>query len=311
MTNPTQAAASNSGESNSTDAQQMQQLQSQFSKDPAFENVQVSVTNHTALLTGTVASKDDRVRAEQLAKSLKGIRDVKDELTINANAGKPSNNPTTASGAATPDGASATATPSSASGETNTEQAGSPNNAIQQGHAATSTLPASSAPATSGGVTGAIAGAPTTNAAPSAITPGAIGANSAATAAPSNNESIENAGTLQGQIQTALQNEPTLRNDQVNVNVTENAIELSGTVQTGKEKQTADRIANSFAGNRRVRDRITVGKGGSSGLKPNSGDLGSNPAGRNQPSSPQPNQNNQNPSSNNPAANGDASSNPR
>jgi osmotically-inducible protein OsmY len=318
MTNSAQTAASNSGESNSTDAQQMQQLQSQFSQDPAFENVQVSVTNHTALLTGTVASKNDRTRAEQLAKSLKGIRNVKDDLTVNANAGKSSNNPTTASGAGTPNGTSATATTPSASGEANTEQARNPNNATNpptQSQATPSTAPASNAPVTSGGVTGAIAGPPASNIAPMATTPGAIGANAGAATpnpgASSNIESIENASTLQGQIQNALQNEPTLRNETVNVNVTESTIELSGAVQTGKEKQTADRIANSFAGNRRVRDRIIVGKGSFSGLNPNSSDLGTNPARPNQAPSSRPNQNSQNPSSNNPAANGDASSNPR
>ena len=320
----TQTATANSGESNSTDAQQMQQLQSQFSQDPAFENVQVSVTNHTALLTGTVASKNDRARAEQVAKSLKGIRDVKDELTINASAGKPNNNPTTASGAVTANGASAAAATSSAKGETSTEQASSPDhgvNATTQSQAATSAPASTGTPATSGGVTRAIAGAPATNNAPSATAPGAIGANAAAATpnagASSNIESIENAGTLQGQIQNALQNEPTLRSDSLNVNVTDSTIELSGAVQTGKEKQTADRIANSFAGNRRVRDRITVGKGGSAGLNPNSNDLGSNPTRRSQTPSSQANQNsqnpsnNQNPSANNPAANGDASSNPR
>ena len=49
------------------------------------------------------------------------------------------------------------------------------------------------------------------------------------------------------------------------MNVTDSAIELSGTVSTGKEKQTAERIAQSYAGNRKVVDRITVtGKGNES-----------------------------------------------
>lgn len=68
--------------------------------------------------------------------------------------------------------------------------------------------------------------------------------------------------TLQGQIQQALQNETTLSNDKVTTNVTDTEIELTGTVATGKDKQTAKRIAQSYAGNRKVVDHIKVtGKG--------------------------------------------------
>ena len=116
-----------------------------------------------------------------------------------------------------------------------------------------------------------------------------------------------NAAALQGQIQNALQNEPTLHNDNLSVNVADSTIELSGNVQTSREKQTARRIASSFAGNRRVRDRITVGgKGSVSGSNPNSDNMGSNPA-----TSNNPNANAQNPSAETPKTNGDASTNPR
>jgi hypothetical protein len=134
-----------------------------------------------------------------------------------------------------------------------------------------------------------------------------VGGASAATTGVSVNDTT----TLQSQIQNALQNEPTLHNDNVSVNVTENTIELGGNVQTSKEKQTARRIASSFAGNRRVKDRVTVsGKGSASNSNSSSNSLGGNPAGSTNPSS-NTNSNPQNPSANNPAANGDASSNPR
>src|SRR2546426_23730 len=71
--------------------------------------------------------------------------------------------------------------------------------------------------------------------------------------------------TLQTTIQDKLKSEPLLSSSNVNVNVTDSTIELSGTVSTGKEKQTAERIAQSYAGNRKVVDRITVtGKGNES-----------------------------------------------
>jgi hypothetical protein len=80
---------------------------------------------------------------------------------------------------------------------------------------------------------------------------------------------------LQSQIQGAIQNEPTLSGSNVNVNVTDTNIELSGTVPTGKEKQTAKRIAQSYAGNRKVVDRLTVtGRGNGANVNP-SGAAGS------------------------------------
>ena len=73
-----------------------------------------------------------------------------------------------------------------------------------------------------------------------------------------NNDSAQ----LQSQIQQAFQNESTLAGANITTNVTADTIELSGTVATGKDKQTAKRIAQSFAGNRRVVDHLTVsGKG--------------------------------------------------
>jgi len=124
---------------------------------------------------------------------------------------------------------------------------------------------------------------------------------------------VNDTATLQNQIQNALQNEPTLHNDNINVNITESTIELSGTVQTGKEKQTAQRIASSFAGNRRVRDRITVsGKGSASNSSPSSNNVGTNPASnQNNPNSNNPNNNQQNQNSNDAKPRGDASTNPR
>jgi hypothetical protein len=122
--------------------------------------------------------------------------------------------------------------------------------------------------------------------------------------------SVNDTATLQSQIQNALQSEPTLHNDNLSVNVTDSTIELGGSVQTSKEKQTARRIASSFAGNRRVKDRVTVSGRGSASNSSNPSGLGGNPAG-NSSNNPSSINNPQNPSANNPAANGDASSNPR
>ncbi len=403
------AVASKSG---AEDASLTQQVQSKFSQDPAFVNVQASVTNGTALITGTVASKADEKRANDLAKSVTGVKHVKDQLTLNPSTGasasknnnqqdvstggavsaprtqsmsmpgatNPTNgeisatstNPnsqvssitgstTTSSAMASQTAANtqnASQTPSTSQSSTTTGSAtapsiGAPNaqtsapNASTQasGSAATgenaSSLPQSNAsgeanmagqtstgapsatntPNTTGGVAGAASAPPTSTAQSTTSTQStqssSVGANAGAPAAPSMTTTgvgINDTATLQSQIQNALQNEPTLHNDSLSVNVTDNTIELGGSVQTGKEKQTAHRIASSFAGNRRVKDRITVSGRGTASSSPNSSTLGGNPASNS--SNAQTNQTNQsnnpqNPSANNPAANGDASTNPR
>ena len=62
----------------------------------------------------------------------------------------------------------------------------------------------------------------------------------------------------------------------------------SGTVATGKEKQTAKRIAQSYAGNRKVKDHLTVsGQGSSDNKNPDSST--STPPSSNSPTTPDPN----------------------
>jgi osmotically-inducible protein OsmY len=64
--------------------------------------------------------------------------------------------------------------------------------------------------------------------------------------------------TLRSQIDSALKSDPTLGNAQLSVDVNASQITLSGSVPSGKEKQTAVRIAQSYAGNRRVSDKVTL-----------------------------------------------------
>ena len=354
-TSSTQSTAPSSqtthSKSASNDGDLTQQLQTKFSQDPAFANVLVSVTKATALITGSVPAKADKKRAKELAKSISGVKHVKDELTINPSAGKSTkdeNKPTDASlnSPASNNAATAAANSNPPNGETSAtsinpnSQASSTTGAPGSAAAAASSGAsenASSAPQSTGNAAsennmagqGSTANqtpsaAPNTSGAsanpPSASQPmvgsGAIGANASGSTAPSSANasgnadlggSVNDTATLQGQIQNALQNEPTLRNDNVNVAVTDSTIELSGTVQNGKEKETARRIASSFAGNRRVKDRVTLSGKGAASTNPGSSNLGSNPA----PNPLNPNPNTQNPSANNPAANGDASTNPR
>lgn len=63
---------------------------------------------------------------------------------------------------------------------------------------------------------------------------------------------------MQTQIQNALKNEPTLANNAVTVAVSDDEISISGVVATAKEKLTAQRIVQSYAGNRRVKDHLRI-----------------------------------------------------
>ncbi len=155
-------------------------------------------------------------------------------------------------------------------------------------NAPSSTLPqAETAPAGTSGATAA--GAAGTSATSSGTTAGTAGAQTGATGG-----AMSSASDLQTQCDTALKREPTLASDQINCVVSGDTIELSGSVMTGKERQTALRIAQSFAGNRRVVDRLTVrgrGQGANTGApNPNQPGMspngGSNPTGVNPSSTP-------------------------
>jgi hypothetical protein len=79
---------------------------------------------------------------------------------------------------------------------------------------------------------------------------------------------------VKNDIQTAFRNEPTLTSSNVSVNVTDDSIELNGSAPSAKDRDEAKRIAQSFAGNRRVVDNIKVGGSGAADQS-SSGNVGS------------------------------------
>ena len=72
--------------------------------------------------------------------------------------------------------------------------------------------------------------------------------------------------TLQNQIQTKIKNDPTLTNSTVSVNVGASSIDLSGTVGSSQAKARAERIAQSYAQNRKVTNNLQVTGAGDSDL---------------------------------------------
>jgi hypothetical protein len=92
---------------------------------------------------------------------------------------------------------------------------------------------------------------------------GAAGSGAAQTQVPetpiaSSNPPVSDA-ELQSQIQNALSKEPTLSGDNVRVSVAEDNIEVNGNVGSAREKLTASRIVQSYAGNKKVVSHLTIG----------------------------------------------------
>ena len=65
-------------------------------------------------------------------------------------------------------------------------------------------------------------------------------------------------GEVQDQIQKQLDTDPALDGTAVKATVNDKAVVLSGTVETEKQHALALRIAESYAGERGIKDKITV-----------------------------------------------------
>lgn len=63
---------------------------------------------------------------------------------------------------------------------------------------------------------------------------------------------------LQQKIEAALHSEPTLSGSDLTVTVTDDEINLIGTVGSGKDRTTASRIVQSFGENRKVKEKVNV-----------------------------------------------------
>jgi hypothetical protein len=103
-------------------------------------------------------------------------------------------------------------------------------------------VPPSSAPSTTGGVAGT--------------------ASSSTAQTPDNQDSAGGRAMtdsdLQSQIQNALSKEPTLTGDSPHVTILGDTLELAGSVGTNKEKITATRIVQSYAGSKKLVNKLTI-----------------------------------------------------
>lgn len=74
-------------------------------------------------------------------------------------------------------------------------------------------------------------------------------------------------GAVRQRIESALASDPALHGTAFSVNITDDTVEVTGVANNGRERTAARRIVQSFSGNLRVKDRITV-----AGVTPPSGD---------------------------------------
>ena len=137
----------------------------------------------------------------------------------------------------------------------------------------------------------------------SSATGGVAGAaSSSATQAPAGDNAPAGVATmtdsdLESQIQNALSKEPTLTGDSAHVKVAGDTIELAGNVGTSKEKITATRIVQSFAGSKKLVNHLSIGdRNGKAAPQPESPDASdrnhptstANPAGNPEPNKGNP-----------------------
>jgi osmotically-inducible protein OsmY len=241
-----------------------QQLHDKFAADPALANVKFHVSKGVVTLIGKVDSAEQVARAKEVAMSVDGVKTVRNRLkvgTTSAAAGAdPHANDTAEAKSTTPDlkpnvagtqgveNNSTGAVGKDASNANPQISAGGNNSTTPTTNASGGTVPSNA---------GSIAG--NTEAA-SGTQSGTLPAGDQSSSASSGSDSA----SLQSTIQDKLKSEPMLSSSSVNVTVTDATIELSGSVATGKEKQTAERIAQSYAGNRKLVNRITVSGNGNS-----------------------------------------------
>jgi osmotically-inducible protein OsmY len=255
------SSAAQSGSPATSGTEVQGQIQDALKKDPALSNanITVSVTDDAVELNGTVASNDDKKAAKKIAKSYAGNRKVKDNLTVSEGSKMPPKGMGFVSAGAYRQSQSSQQQPQS-------QPAGSPSGTAQSPSTSQSPPSEPSSTQTAPNPNGSMNQTPSS----SEQTPSSQQAPGATAAA---------SGDIQLQIQNALQKEPTLSNDNITVSVTDDTIELKGMVASSKEKQTAKRIAQSFAGNRKVKEQLTVSGQGSDNKNPTTPDP-------NSPSSP-------------------------
>ena len=81
---PDQNQTSKSATASNDDQSLIEQVKGQLASNPDLTNVQVDAKNGKVTLNGSVPKKEDRQKARELARSVPGVKSVRDHLTVNA-----------------------------------------------------------------------------------------------------------------------------------------------------------------------------------------------------------------------------------
>src|SRR5579864_3700588 len=249
-TGPEQTQASPSTAASAPDNDALaQQVQQKLSTEPTLKGVQVEAKKGVVTLSGTVASKADRKHAEELAKSVPGVKKVHAKLKVSPNAAG-----TTSGAAEMPAPSAAGSEAGNTSAQAGVRQGNQEPGSMTGSAQAESQQQGSSAEA---GVNSQAQQSPgTAQTEPGQAQPGMT---QQGVETPNNQMGTAQSSTqIQSEIQNALQQQGTLSGTNIQTNVTDTEVELNGTVATPDQKQTAERIAGSYAGSRRVVNHITV-----------------------------------------------------
>lgn len=223
------------------------QIETQLAKDSAFQDLTVDVNHGVATLKGRVATRADRDRAKDLVGGIRGVAEVQDYIQIGS--GSASASKANPSNSSAPNAANANAASSTAPAADQAALNATPGGVAQNAGAGAGNTQneVKGANPESGGAT------------VPATTPSAAGANISGLPQSDIETGAGSQGdTLQNEIENAYSKEPTLANSNIDVKITPSEIQLSGKAENSKQKATARRIAQSYADNRRVVDKITV-----------------------------------------------------
>lgn len=236
-----------------------QSVQRQLAADPAFAGVHAQAQDGKVTLTGSVATKNDRYHAEDMVKSVPGVTKVKNHLQVTTGEATSPSKPN-------PGGVAASTSPATSDSGSNSKA----------GQSAPQSSPSPQLIAwvqqpSDGGARLIYASLQEANAAPSQPNaPTAAQSRTSAGAAPNSLPAGPSDSALQSQIESGIRNDPSLSSSQISIRVSGDTIELSGSVPTGKEKLTAERLARSYSIDRKVvDDKLTVaGQSASAGTAP-------------------------------------------
>ncbi len=217
-------------------------VQSKLSGDPAFSGVQSNVENGKVELTGTVSSKDEKKRLKKEITSIAGVRGIKNDVQVNENKGSAN----------------------SSQGSTGSADANSQNTAGSiAGNSQSSTREATSPGAPSAGTadssqTGSMSAQNSAQAGSNMPQSDTTAQSNGAQASSSAAGSADDSAQLQQQIDRGIKTDPSLAQSSIAVSVNDTSVNLSGTVMSDAAKKNAERIAQSYAANRKVNNNIEV-----------------------------------------------------